>query len=71
MAVLTAAGCSGGSQASSEPVEIQSVDDLADLKIGVQIGTTGDSQATEAVKEDSQVSRFKQGSRRYRSFEKR
>ena len=42
VAVLTAAGCSGGSQASSEPVEIQSVDDLADLKIGVQIGTTGD-----------------------------
>lgn len=61
MAVLTAAGCSGGSQASSEPVEIQSVDDLADLKIGVQIGTTGDSQATEAVKEDSQVSRFNKG----------
>ena len=61
VAVLTAAGCSGGSQASSEPVEIQSVDDLADLKIGVQIGTTGDSQATEAVKEDSQVSRFNKG----------
>ena len=60
-AVLTAAGCSGGSQASSEPVEIQSVDDLADLKIGVQIGTTGDSQATEAVKEDSQVNRFNKG----------
>ncbi|HJD28873.1 MAG TPA: transporter substrate-binding domain-containing protein [Candidatus Blautia avicola] len=61
VAVLTAAGCSGGSQASSEPVEIQSVDDLADLKIGVQIGTTGDSQATEAVKEDSQVNRFNKG----------
>ena len=53
-AVLTAAGCSGGSQASSEPVEIQSVDDLADLKIGVQIGTTGDSQATDAVKDGSE-----------------
>lgn len=60
-AVLTAAGCSGGSQASSEPVEIQSVDDLADLKIGVQIGTTGDSQATDAVKDDSQVNRFNKG----------
>ena len=61
VAVLTAAGCSGGSQASSEPVEIQSVDDLADLKIGVQIGTTGDSQATDAVKDDSQVNRFNKG----------
>ena len=58
-AMLAAAGC--GSGKSAEPVEISSKEDLADLKIGVQIGTTGDSQATEAVKEDKQVSRFNKG----------
>ena len=41
---VSAAGC--GSGKSAEPVEISSKEDLADLKIGVQIGTTGDSQAT-------------------------
>lgn len=58
-AMLAAAGC--GSGKSAEPVEISSKEDLADLKVGVQIGTTGDSQATEAVKEDKQVSRFNKG----------
>ena len=58
---FTAAGCSGGNQASSEPVEVTSVEDLAELNIGVQIGTTGDSAATEAVNEDSQVNRFNKG----------
>ena len=58
---FTAAGCSGGNQASSEPVEVASVEDLAELNIGVQIGTTGDSAATEAVNEDSQVNRFNKG----------
>ena len=37
-AMLAAAGC--GSGKSAEPVEISSKEDLADLKIGVQIGTT-------------------------------
>lgn len=60
--VLGTAGC-GGSEGKedSQPVEVSSVDDLADLTIGVQIGTTGDSQATEAVNEDSQVNRFNKG----------
>ena len=59
--VFAMTGCSGGNQASSEPVEVTSIDDLADLTIGVQIGTTGDSAATDAVKEDSQVNRFNKG----------
>ena len=59
--VFAMAGCSGGNQASSEPVEVTSIDDLADLTIGVQIGTTGDSAATDAVNEDSQVNRFNKG----------
>ena len=59
--VFAMTGCSGGNQASSEPVEVTSIDDLADLTIGVQIGTTGDSAATDAVNEDSQVNRFNKG----------
>ena len=59
--VFAITGCSGGNQASSEPVEVTSIDDLADLTIGVQIGTTGDSAATDAVNEDSQVNRFNKG----------
>ena len=35
--------------------------DLADLKIGVQTGTTGDLQATDIVKDDTQMNRFNTG----------
>ena len=57
--VLAAAGCGEKRQ---EPVEISSNRYLGNiLKIGVQIGTTGDSQASEAVKEDKQVNRFNKG----------
>lgn len=60
--VLGTAGCGGSEkEADAKPVEISSIEDLADLSIGVQIGTTGDSQATDAVKEDSQVNRFNKG----------
>ena len=54
---------SGDSAAAGSDSEegITSIEDLADLKIGVQTGTTGDSQATEAVNEDSQMSRFNTG----------
>ena len=47
MSVLFAvsmAGC-GSSASTAKKVEVTSVEDLADLKIGVQTGTTGDSQA--------------------------
>ncbi len=40
---------------------ITSIEDLADLKIGVQTGTTGDLQATDAVNSDSQMNRFNTG----------
>ena len=42
-------------------VEVTSVEDLADLKIGVQTGTTGDSQASDAVNADSQMQRYNKG----------
>lgn len=48
MSVLFAvsmAGC-GSSASTAKKVEVTSVEDLADLKIGVQTGTTGDSQAS-------------------------
>lgn len=69
MMAFSAAGCGNTGDSSSETaeeqessaVEITSVEDLADLKIGVQIGTTGDSQATEAVNDASQVSPFNKG----------
>ena len=50
MSVLFAvsmAGC-GSSASTAKKVEVTSVEDLADLKIGVQTGTTGDSQASDA-----------------------
>ena len=49
MSVLFAvsmAGC-GSSASTAKKVEVTSVEDLADLKIGVQTGTTGDSQASD------------------------
>ena len=57
MSVLFAvsmAGC-GSSASTAKKVEVTSVEDLADLKIGVQTGTTGDSQASDAVNADSQM----------------
>ena len=40
---------------SKKQVEVSSVDDLKDLTIGVQTGTTGDSYASDAVASDSQM----------------
>ena len=63
MSVLFAvsmAGC-GSSASTAKKVEVTSVEDLADLKIGVQTGTTGDSQASDAVNADSQMQRYNKG----------
>lgn len=63
MSVLFAvsmAGC-GSSASNAKKVEVTSVEDLADLKIGVQTGTTGDSQASDAVNADSQMQRYNKG----------
>lgn len=69
MSVLFAAsmaGC-GNSASTAKTIEVTSVEDLADLKIGVQTGTTGDSQASDAVKADSQMQRYNKGAgNRYR-----
>ena len=46
---------------SKKQVEVSSVDDLKDLTIGVQTGTTGDSYATDAVANDSQMKRYNKG----------
>lgn len=48
----------GSSASTAKKVEVTSVEDLADLKIGVQTGTTGDSQASDAVNADSQMQRY-------------
>lgn len=42
-------------------VTVTKAEDLADLTVGVQTGTTGDSYATEAVKKDSQMKRYNKG----------
>ena len=63
MSVLFAvsmAGC-GSSASTAKKVQVTSVEDLADLKIGVQTGTTGDSQASDAVNADSQMQRYNKG----------
>ena len=46
---------------SAAKVEITSQEDLADLTIGVQSGTTGDLTCSDIVKEDSQMQRFPKG----------
>ena len=46
---------------SKKQVEVSSVDDLKDLTIGVQTGTTGDSYASDAVASDSQMKRYNKG----------
>ena len=46
---------------SKKQVEVSSVDDLKDLTIGVQTGTTGDSYASDAVANASQMRRYNKG----------
>ena len=46
---------------AAKQVEVSSVDDLKDLTIGVQTGTTGDSYASDAVASDSQMKRYNKG----------
>ena len=50
-----------GCGVSSKKVEVSSAADLADLTVGVQTGTTGDSYATDEVKDDSQMKRYNKG----------
>ncbi|MGN1141179.1 MAG: transporter substrate-binding domain-containing protein [Oliverpabstia sp.] len=50
-----------GCGASAKKVEVSSAADLADLTVGVQTGTTGDSYATDEVKDDSQMKRYNKG----------
>ena len=58
----SAGSASSADSTSAESSEgITSIEDLADLKIGVQTGTTGDLQATDAVNSDSQMNRFNTG----------
>lgn len=65
MASMTACGKKedkaedGKDQAAA--LEITAKEDLADLTIGVQSGTTGDIQCSDIVKNDSQVQRFPKG----------
>ena len=50
-----------GCGVSSKKVEVTSAADLAELTVGVQTGTTGDSYATDEVKDDSQMKRYNKG----------
>ena len=63
--VLSMSACGSKEGADSSDTEnkisITSAEDLADLKIGVQTGTTGDLQATDIVKDDTQMNRFNTG----------
>lgn len=61
MFTVSMAACGSKEDAAGPAPEITSKEDLADLKIGVQIGTTGDTAASDAVAEDSQVQRYNKG----------
>lgn len=63
-------GCRS-SASTAKKVEVTSVEDLADLKIGVQTGTTGDSQASDAVNADSQMQRYNKGADAIQALKKR
>ena len=46
---------------SKKTVEVTQASDLAALTVGVQTGTTGDTYATDEVKDDSQMKRYNKG----------
>lgn len=58
MLALSFAGCKGDDKA---PVVINSADDLPGKSIGVQLGTTGDTLATDYEKEGSTIERYNKG----------
>lgn len=51
-----------GSDKKDEKVEVTKKEDLANLTIGVQQGTTGDLNCSDIVKKDSQMKRYPKGS---------
>lgn len=51
----------GGCAKKAETNTVKSVEDLAGKKIGVQLGTTGDIQATEYEEKGSTIERFNKG----------
>lgn len=61
MMAVSMFGCGEKEEVSAKKVEVTKAEDLADLVVGVQTGTTGDSCATEEVKEDSQMKRYNKG----------
>ena len=57
-AVLTMSACSSDEPVGKSPVE--TVDDLANAKIGVQLGTTGDIYVSDKYK-DAEIQQFNKG----------
>ncbi|MGN0498591.1 MAG: transporter substrate-binding domain-containing protein [Acutalibacteraceae bacterium] len=58
---LTACGSSSGSSSSSTTAKVQSIDDLKNVKIGVQLGTTGDLYATDCEEDGCTIDRYNKG----------
>lgn len=58
---MTACGSSEEADADAKTVTIETVDDLAGKTIGVQLGTTGDTYASEYESQGATVKRFSKG----------
>lgn len=68
--VLSLAACGGKESKDEEKkVEIKASEDLADLTIGVQQGTTGDLACSDIVKKDSQMKRYPKGAAAVQALE--
>lgn len=66
--VFSLAAC-GSKEEEAKKVEITKAEDLAELTIGVQQGTTGDLACSDIVKSDSQMKRYPKGAAAVQALE--
>ena len=66
--VFSLAAC-GNKKDDSAKIEVTKADDLAELQIGVQQGTTGDLSCSDIVKKDSQMKRYPKGAAAVQALE--
>lgn len=67
--VFSLAACGSDKKSEDKKVEVTKAEDLKDLTIGVQQGTTGDLESSKIVKKDTQMKRYPKGAAAVQALE--
>lgn len=67
--VFSLVACGSDKKSKDKKVEVTKAEDLKDLTIGVQQGTTGDLESSKIVKKDTQMKRYPKGAAAVQALE--